>query len=87
MVCPAFVADCLETLEEIGLRGRATFLGAGGEFLALIRSLNAHAAWADAVAELARRHARPAAGADRPRAARGRLDRRGGPALRKHAIV
>jgi len=66
VVCPAFVADCLETLEEIGLRGRATFLAAGGEFLALIRSLNAHDAWADTVAELARRHAHPAADAARP---------------------
>ena len=30
VMCPAFVSDCLETLEEIGLRGRETFLEAGG---------------------------------------------------------
>ena len=53
--CPAFVADCLETLEEIGLRGRDAFLAAGGESLTLVPSLNAEPAWADAVAELARR--------------------------------
>ena len=29
--CPGFVADCLETLEEIGIEGRRTFLGAGGK--------------------------------------------------------
>src|SRR5262249_44662429 len=38
--CPAFVADCLETLEEIGIRGKAQFEGAGGEHLALVPSLN-----------------------------------------------
>ena len=29
VICPAFVSDCLETLEEIGLRGRESFLAAG----------------------------------------------------------
>ena len=53
--CPAFVADCLETLEEIGIRGREQFLAAGGEALTLVPSLNSSDAWADAVAELARR--------------------------------
>lgn len=55
--CPAFVADCLETLEEIGIRAREQFRGAGGEELALVPSLNATPAWVDAVAALARRHA------------------------------
>ena len=32
VMCPAFVSDCLETLEEIGLRGRQTFLEGGGLF-------------------------------------------------------
>ncbi|MCA9677368.1 MAG: ferrochelatase [Kofleriaceae bacterium] len=54
--CPAFVADCLETLEEIGLRARAQFVAAGGEDLILVPSLNASPAWADAVAAMARRH-------------------------------
>ena len=43
--CPSFVADCLETLEEIAIRGRETFLTAGGEELRLIPSLNTHPAW------------------------------------------
>jgi ferrochelatase len=45
--CPSFVADCLETLEEIGLRARADFRAAGGEELVLVPSLNAHPAWVD----------------------------------------
>ncbi len=47
--CPAFVADCLETLEEIGLRAAADFEAAGGEQLRLVPSLNAEPAWVDAV--------------------------------------
>jgi protoporphyrin/coproporphyrin ferrochelatase len=54
--CPAFVADCLETLEEIGIRGREQFRAAGGERLTLVPSLNASPAWADAVAAWARRY-------------------------------
>jgi ferrochelatase len=53
--CPAFVADCLETLEEIGLRARAQFKAAGGEDLILVPSLNATPAWAEAVAAIAQR--------------------------------
>lgn len=52
---PSFVADCLETLEEIGIRGRADFKAAGGEDLALVRSLNADPAWAVGLANIARR--------------------------------
>jgi len=48
--CPAFVADCLETLEEIGLRARQDFLAAGGDELRLVPSLNASAAWVDGLA-------------------------------------
>jgi len=50
--CPAFVADCLETLEEIGLRGRETFLAAGGDAFALVPSLNTHPRWVDTVTNL-----------------------------------
>ncbi len=57
VLCPAFVADCLETLEEIGIRARAQFLAAGGEELVLVPSLNATPAWVDAVCALAERHA------------------------------
>jgi len=55
VMCPAFVADCLETLEEIGIRAREQFRAAGGEELLLVPSLNAHPAWVDAVVDLVRR--------------------------------
>jgi ferrochelatase len=45
VICPAFVSDCLETLEEIGIRGRESFLGAGGGDLKLIPCLNEHPLW------------------------------------------
>ena len=41
VACPSFVADCLETLEEIGLRARETFLAAGGQAFALVPAVNA----------------------------------------------
>lgn len=53
VVCPSFVADCLETLEEIALRARDTWLSAGGESLVLVPSLNAHPRWIEALGELA----------------------------------
>ncbi len=40
VAAPGFAADCLETLEELGIRGRETFLGAGGEKFALLECLN-----------------------------------------------
>jgi ferrochelatase len=49
ILCPAFVADCLETLEEIGIRGRDTFFAAGGEDLTLVPCVNSHDPWADGV--------------------------------------
>jgi ferrochelatase len=45
VVCPAFVSDCLETLEEMALRGKETFLGAGGKSFQLIPCLNASMPW------------------------------------------
>jgi protoporphyrin/coproporphyrin ferrochelatase len=53
--CPAFVADCLETLEEIGIRARRDFIAAGGDSLTLVPSLNASPRWVEAVAALAMR--------------------------------
>lgn len=50
VACPAFVADNLETLEEIGITGRETFLGAGGETFTLIPCLNDRADWAATLA-------------------------------------
>jgi len=46
---PSFVADCLETLEEIAIRARETFVSAGGEDLHLIPSLNSDPFWVEAV--------------------------------------
>ncbi|HEY9856259.1 MAG TPA: ferrochelatase [Stenomitos sp.] len=54
VMCPAFTADCLETLEEIGLRARATFRAHGGEDLRLVPSLNTHPSWVAAVVDLLR---------------------------------
>jgi ferrochelatase len=42
---PAFVADCLETIEELGIRGKESFEGSGGESFKLIPCLNEHPAW------------------------------------------
>ncbi|MEO7934033.1 MAG: ferrochelatase [Chthoniobacterales bacterium] len=52
VMCPAFVADCLETLEEIAVRGREIFQEAGGEELTLIPCLNTHPAWIDALSNM-----------------------------------
>jgi protoporphyrin/coproporphyrin ferrochelatase len=52
--CPAFVADCLETLEEIGIRARDQFLGLGGQALTLVPSLNAHPAWVRGLVQMLR---------------------------------
>jgi len=57
VVCPAFVADCLETLEEIDIRGRESFLKAGGESFAYLRCLNDDPAWIAALAALCRKPA------------------------------
>ena len=52
VICPAFVSDCLETIEEIGMRGRETFLGAGGTDFALIPCLNEHPLWLEALEKM-----------------------------------
>jgi ferrochelatase len=49
VICPAFVSDCLETLEEIGMRGRESFEEAGGSTFAQIPCLNDHPAWIEAL--------------------------------------
>lgn len=53
---PSFVADCLETLEEIGIRGNETFRAAGGERLDLIPAPNASEAWIQAAAKILQKH-------------------------------
>jgi ferrochelatase len=55
VMCPAFVADCIETLEEIGDRGREQFTEAGGEDLQLVPCLNTHDEWVKALVTLCRR--------------------------------
>jgi ferrochelatase len=50
VVCPAFVADNLETLEEIAIAGAERFKRAGGESLTLIPCLNADPTWVDVLA-------------------------------------
>lgn len=55
VMCPAFVADCIETLEEIGDRGAETFREAGGEELVLIPCLNDDPNWAAALNQLCER--------------------------------
>src|SRR5437773_1006978 len=56
VICPGFVADCLETLEEIGVEGRRLFLGAGGKEFNLLPCLNEREDWIRALADIARQH-------------------------------
>jgi len=55
VMCPSFVSDCLETLEEIGIRGRETFLAAGGTQLMPLPCLNEHPAWLAALQRMVER--------------------------------
>ena len=52
---PSFVADCLETIEEIGIRARIQWEELGGEALLLIECVNASEVWADSVADMIER--------------------------------
>ena len=67
VVCPGFSVDCLETLEEIAIRGREAFLKAGGEALDYVPALNDSATHVDGLARLVARHCRgwPEADPDR----------------------
>ena len=56
VACPAFVADNLETLEEIGIQGRETFIAAGGEHLELVPCLNDHPQWVDGFSRILQDH-------------------------------
>lgn len=51
-ICPGFAADCLETLEEIAMEGKATFLNAGGGEFRYIPALNTRPTWVSALADL-----------------------------------
>jgi protoporphyrin/coproporphyrin ferrochelatase len=52
VVCPAFVSDCIETLEEIAMEGKETFLSHGGQALTYIPCLNDRDKWISALATL-----------------------------------
>ena len=52
-ICPGFPADCLETLEEIAMEGKETFLNAGGKTYSYIPALNESAPWIDALGNIA----------------------------------
>lgn len=52
VLSPAFTADCLETLEEIGMQAKESFEEHGGEAFELIPSLNTHPRWVAALADL-----------------------------------
>jgi ferrochelatase len=69
VACPSFVSDCLETLEEIGIRGREQWLALGGEELVLVPCVNAHPAWVGTLAAWIRRRAEDGALPPRPRGA------------------
>lgn len=56
LICPGFAADCLETLEEIAIEGRATFIAAGGQRFNYIPCLNERDDWIRALADLAATH-------------------------------
>ena len=56
VICPGFAADCLETLEEIGIEGRKIFLGAGGGEFHLLPCLNERDDWIGALADIVRQH-------------------------------
>ncbi|PUZ29624.1 ferrochelatase [Chitinophaga parva] len=49
VACPAFVSDCLETLEEIGMEGKHSFLESGGESFTMIPCMNLHPLWVQAI--------------------------------------
>jgi ferrochelatase len=51
VVCPAFVSDCLETLEEIAVEGKEIFLHAGGTHFEMIPCLNVHPMWVRTLAD------------------------------------
>lgn len=55
VICPAFVSDCLETIEEIGMRGCEQFMGASGREFTRIPCMNEHPKWVEALEQMAQR--------------------------------
>lgn len=56
IACPSFVADCLETLEEIGMRAKEQWMSLGGDEFVLIPSLNTDSLWIKALIEISSRN-------------------------------
>jgi protoporphyrin/coproporphyrin ferrochelatase len=56
VVCPGFVSDCLETLEEIAIEAKETFITAGGKEFHYIPCLNERNDWIEALADIANTH-------------------------------
>ena len=56
VVCPGFTSDCLETLEEIAMEGKAAFLISGGKEFNYIACLNDDPAWITALCEVTQQH-------------------------------
>lgn len=54
VACPSFVTDCLETLEEIGIRAKEQWMELGGEEFVLVPSMNSHSTWVRALSDLAK---------------------------------
>jgi ferrochelatase len=55
VICPAFVSDCLETIEEIGMRGCEDFMKASGKEFTRIPCMNEHPLWIEALEKMARK--------------------------------
>lgn len=56
VICPGFIGDCLETLEEINMELRREFMLAGGKEFHYIPCLNEDPAWMHGLAEITREH-------------------------------
>ena len=56
VICPGFVADCLETLEEIAMEGKVSFMGHGGREFHYIPALNENQGWLNALTSIVERH-------------------------------
>jgi len=56
VICPGFVGDCIETLEEIAMEGKEAFLTSGGQTFNYITCLNDRLDWIRALSSLVERH-------------------------------
>jgi len=56
VICPGFVSDCLETLEEIAIEAKHTFIQAGGKEFHYIPCLNERSDWIEALADITCTH-------------------------------